>query len=150
MATKKTSKRAPGQPGGREYPGQGYRVLVITRLKDTPPKPVPRAPSRMTPKQFDDHVYGHENYSVRRVGHFAKGVQRKDVLSTLKKLAPKKSTTAVAITKTGTIHLAARARKLVRAGKGNQQTVYMAIRSSRRAPRITVTSKARKKTSRKR
>jgi hypothetical protein len=54
-------------------------------------------------------------YSVRRVGRLLKGMTTEEVMDILRGLAPRKSTTAVAVTKTGSIHLAARARK--RGGK---------------------------------
>ena len=65
---------------------KGYRVFLLTRESDL-------------------------SYTVSRVGRLAKGLSTHDVMEVLRGLAPRKTTTAVAVTKTGTIHLAARAGK---------------------------------------
>lgn len=77
---------------------KGYRVLLLT------------------------HESG-RTYTASRVGRLAKGLSTKEVLEILKGLAPRKRTTAVAVTKTGTIHLAARAGK---AGGKNRTSARVA------------------------
>jgi len=115
MATGKTSRReprlAPGQPGGREYPGQPYIVLLITKTKDT---------------KHD------ARYTSKRVGHTNKTTQYKDVLALLKKLAPRKTTTAVAVTKSGKVHAEARGRKLVRVDKVSQKIARTTLTAKHR------------------
>jgi len=61
---------------------------------------------------------GKTSFSVSRVGKLSKGMSKKEILDVLRGLAPKKSTTAVAVTKTGAIRAAARARK----GGGKNKT----------------------------
>jgi hypothetical protein len=89
--------------------GKGYRVLVLTRKGK-----------------------GKTSFSVSRVGRLVPGLTTEEVLAILKKLAPKKTTTAVAVTKTGTIHLAARAKK--RGGKD---------KTSQRVARVAATTKGK-------
>lgn len=71
---------------GKRGSKKGYRVFLLTREGD-------------------------RSYTVSRIGRLAKGLSTHDVMEVLRGLAPRKSTTAVAVTKTGTIHLAARAGK---------------------------------------
>lgn len=103
MAKKKTSKKKSSKRGGS---AQGYRVLVLVKKGDS--------------------------YTARRVGRLAKGLSATDILTILKKLAPKKSTTAVALTKAGTIHLAARARKAGGKNKTSQKIARLALKSRRK------------------
>lgn len=100
---KKSSKRKTSKRGSAKG---GYRVLVLVKK-------------------------GAE-YTARRIGRTAKGLSAAEILTILKKLAPKKSTTAVAITKTGTIHLAARARKAGGKNKTSQKIVRLAAKSKRK------------------
>lgn len=76
------ANKKKGKRGSRK----GYRVFLLTRESDL-------------------------SYTVSRVGRLAKGLSTHDVMEVLRGLAPRKTTTAVAVTKTGTIHLAARAGK---------------------------------------
>ena len=110
MAKAKTAKKTKKKASKRGS-AMGYRVLVLVKT-------------------------GADSYTARRVGRLAKGMTSAEILTILKKLAPKKSTTAVAVTKSGSIHLAARARK---AGGKNK--------TSQRVARIA--AKARRKTSKK-
>lgn len=105
MAKAKKAKRKASKRGS----AAGYRVLVLAKKG--------------------------ENYSARLVGRLAKGLTTAEVMAILKKLAPKKSTTAVAITKTGTIHLAARAKKAGGRNKTSQKAAHLAAKSSLRATR---------------
>lgn len=91
--------------------GKGYRVFVLTRK---------------------GKGKGKTSFSVSRVGRLVPGLTTEEVLAILKKLAPKKTTTAVAVTKTGTIHLAARAKK--RGGKD---------KTSQRIARVAATTKGK-------
>lgn len=102
MAKAKKAKRKTSKRGS----AQGYRVLVLVKK-------------------------GSE-YTARRIGRTAKGLSSTEILTILKKLAPKKSTTAVAITKAGTIHLAARARKAGGKNKTSQKIVHIAAKSKRK------------------
>jgi len=61
---------------------------------------------------------GKTSFSVSRVGKLSKGMSKREILDVLRGLAPKKSTTAVAVTKTGAVRLAARAKK----GGGKNKT----------------------------
>jgi len=70
--------------------GMGYRIFVLKRVKSG-------------------------GYSVRRPGRLAKGMTTDQVMEVLRRLAPHKGMTAVAVTPTGSIHLSAQAGK--RGGK---------------------------------
>jgi len=85
--------------------GKGYRVFVLTRK---------------------GKGKGKTSFSVSRVGRLVPGLTTEEVLAILKKLAPKKTTTAVAVTKTGTIHLAARAKKRGGKDKTSQRVARVA------------------------
>ena len=90
---------------------RGYHVLVLTKKGD--------------------------DYTARRVGRLPKGVASAEILALLKKLAPKKSTTAVAVTKTGTIHLAARARKAGGKNKTSQKAARSALKTKKTKRKTT-------------
>jgi hypothetical protein len=85
--------------------GKGYRVFVLTRK---------------------GKGKGKTSFSVTRIGRLVKGLTSAEVMTILKKLAPKKTTTAVAVTKTGTIHLAARAKKRGGKDKTSQRVARVA------------------------
>jgi len=106
------NKRKRKNKGGSK---KGYRVFLLTRESDL-------------------------TYSAARVGRLAKGLPTKEVLEILKGLAPRKSTTAVAVTKTGTIHLAARGG---RAG-GKNRTSARVARLAARARKPGTISEQRK------
>ena len=76
-----------------------------------------------------------DDYSAKLVGKLAGGLTTAEVMAILKKMAPKKSTTAVAVTKTGTISLSARARKAGGKNKTSQKAARLAAKSSLRATR---------------
>ena len=99
---------------------KGYRVFLLTRESD-------------------------RTYSASRIGRLAKGLSTKEVLDVLKALAPRKSTTAVAVTKTGTIHLAARKGKV----GGKNRTSARVARLAARARKPGTISEQRKMSAKK-
>jgi hypothetical protein len=103
-STKKAAKKA-----SKRGSSKGYRVLVLTKT-------------------------GADAYTVRHAGRLAKGLSKAEVLDILKHLAPRKTTTAVAITKTGSVHLAARAKKV---GGSNKTSRKIARIAAKKRPRTS-------------
>lgn len=114
MAKAKKAKRKASKRGS----AAGYRVFVLTTKRNK---------------------RGIKATFAKPVGRLAKGLTTAEALEILKRLAPKKSTTAVAITKTGTIHLAARARK----SGGKSKTSQALVRSASKVLKMSKSARKR-------
>jgi hypothetical protein len=108
MAKAKTTAKKKAKASKRGS-SKGYRVLVLTKT-------------------------GADSYTVKHAGRLAKGLSKAEVLDVLKHLAPRKTTTALAVTKTGSVHLAARAKK---AGGSNKTSRKIARIAAKKRPRTS-------------
>lgn len=107
-AAKKSTKKA-AKKASKRGSGKGYRVLVLTKTSAN-------------------------TYTVKHAGRLVKGLSRLEVLEVLKRLAPRKTTTALAVTKTGSVHLAARAKKV---GGSNKTSRKIARIAAKKRPRTS-------------